>query len=170
MGSEATKLETSVRQIEEAIWLFFEERDEVAIYTLAAAAHQVAHDLANNVGGRSFLGGGVSDSWASGIRIPANFAKHADRDPGPDATMVFPLDVSGLFILDTIRTLVVEIGWELSLTCLAFVHYYQTHHPELFSGVDSNDLPDFAAEFPVVREKEFWLEILCDEVGPRGAT
>ncbi len=86
---QITKLEAAVRQLDTAIQLFFEDRDPVAVCTLAAAAGRVFSDLVEH-----HL---PNQSWRSTIvtalphisrreiyftmdRTP-NFLKHADQDP-----------------------------------------------------------------------------------------
>jgi hypothetical protein len=82
------KLDVARRQIVEAIRLFFERRDPIAIHTLAAAAHQVLVDLAHRNGkARSILKGAKGSVLAEdaeylrSINFPFNYFKHADRDP-----------------------------------------------------------------------------------------
>ena len=167
MQTEVSKREASVRQVEEAVWLYFEERDEVAIYTLAFAAHQIAHDLAKHAGRSSFLGKrGDGHDLLGVVKLPANFAKHANRDPSE--TMSYPLEIAALIILDTIRTLVGELNWEPSFCAMAFFHYFACNHPEIVSGPSGTDIQEFA-EFPVSKEKGLWLAVLRDHLGPRGA-
>ena len=156
-----------VRQIEEAIWLYFEERDEVAIYTLAFAAHGVARDLAKHGGGTSFLGHPNDEHDLLGaVKLKANFAKHAVRDPAE--AMTYPVEIAALIILDTIRTLVAELIWAPSFCAMAFFNYFACNHPEIVSGPEGEAIKKLA-EFPVSKEKGLWLAVLRDHLGPGSA-
>jgi hypothetical protein len=50
-----TKLDAARRQLGIAISLWFQDGDEVAIHTLACAAHQIIHDINRHRGGRDLL-------------------------------------------------------------------------------------------------------------------
>jgi len=82
-----TKIEAARRQLGTAIDLWFDERDPISIHTLIAAAYQVICDLLRHRGLPDFL---YANPWirperradyARAVRAPANFIKHADRDP-----------------------------------------------------------------------------------------
>ena len=84
-----TKLEAAERQINEAIRLFFERRDIVAVHTLAAASDQVLSDLcvANGIESQlrhyaDFIRDEARPEWFRLLRQAENFFKHANRDPG----------------------------------------------------------------------------------------
>jgi hypothetical protein len=75
------------RQLRTAIRLFFERRDVVPIYTLAAASQELLRDLLRPLG----KGSVTKDShlvrperkkeFLEVLNRPQNFFKHADRDP-----------------------------------------------------------------------------------------
>lgn len=48
-----TKIEAASRQLREAILLFFEERDAIAIHTIVASAHQILSDVGKRKGVQS---------------------------------------------------------------------------------------------------------------------
>jgi hypothetical protein len=81
------KVDIASRQIREAIRLFFERRDEIAIYTIVASSHQILVDLGNSMGVTSFVKNTAAlrkeevQSFLKTINYPYNFFKHADRDP-----------------------------------------------------------------------------------------
>ena len=50
-----TKLEAARRQLRVAISLWFQDGDEVAIHTLACAAHEIINDINKHRGGEDLL-------------------------------------------------------------------------------------------------------------------
>src|SRR5882672_9854617 len=97
-----TKLDAARRQLDEAIRMFFERRDTVAIHTLASAASQVLADIGKNRGiyGWTRNKGIVKperwDEFRAVITHFENFFKHADKDP--NATCDFRPGMTSLFI------------------------------------------------------------------------
>jgi len=90
-----SKVEAAERQLKEAIRLFFEKRDSVAIHTLVCSSHQVLYDLCKKRGILSL----IKDSpyikeekrkeVHSMLNKPWNFFKHADKD-GHDILDFYP--------------------------------------------------------------------------------
>ncbi len=83
-----TKLEAAERHLRVAIRLFFEDRDLVAVHTLAAAALDLLRGLARRHGvGSSFLKDNPlvrpekKQELARLVNEAQNFFKHADHDP-----------------------------------------------------------------------------------------
>lgn len=83
-----TKLDAGRRQLATAIDLWFHDKDEIAIHTLAAAAYEVIHDATKHYGRTQdliFDAIVVKDEFRkefnAALKMPANFFKHADRDP-----------------------------------------------------------------------------------------
>jgi len=99
-----SKLDVARCQMNEAIHLFFEQRDPIAIHTLAAAAAQVLYDLCkargieNLLRNTKLIRADKRKYWNQQIKALENFCKHADRDP--DATHEFRLDVVETMIFD----------------------------------------------------------------------
>jgi hypothetical protein len=84
-----SKLSAARRQLDCAIELWFLDKDDVSIQTLAAAAYQIIHDLNQKKGGvRDLLYDSVvvkdeyRTMWVTTIKESVNFFKHADNDPG----------------------------------------------------------------------------------------
>jgi hypothetical protein len=82
-----SKLDSAMRQVDEAIYLFFGKRDVVAIHTLASAAYQVVTDICKHRGIARELEDstileefGVKKELLAAVRKPQNFFKHADKD------------------------------------------------------------------------------------------
>jgi hypothetical protein len=105
---KVSKTDAAKRQIETAIRLWFFSGDPVAIHTLAAAAHQILHDLGKKRGVSTILRDlpGIRPERKKELRALVsryeNFFKHADRDP--DALLEFNPDATELFILDAVFT------------------------------------------------------------------
>jgi hypothetical protein len=83
-----SKIEAARRQLDSAIELWFLDKDEVSVHTLAAAAYQLVHDLKEHKGlARELLyeSAMIKDEyrkqWIKVIKKPMNFFKHADNDP-----------------------------------------------------------------------------------------
>ena len=86
--TKINKLEGAQKQIDAAIRMLFRNEDPVAIYPLAAASWQVLRDLARAQGEsqieqafEQIIGPETTNDLWRKIREPANFLKHADRDP-----------------------------------------------------------------------------------------
>src|SRR5438045_2665233 len=84
-----SKLDAARRQLQTAISLWFNDGDPVAIHTLAAAAYEIIHAVSatRDPNRRDLLFDSLvvkdeyrreANAW---FRGPANFFKHADRDP-----------------------------------------------------------------------------------------
>ena len=101
-----TKLDAAERQLREAIRLFLEGRDPLAIHTLASAAAQITADLLKAKGVPSLVRSGAmvkAERRAEvmrTIREPENFLKHADNDPA--GVLLFNPDASPFFIFAAI--------------------------------------------------------------------
>ena len=82
------KLDAAQRQLAQAICLFFDRGDQVAVHTLSTAAYQILSDICGHRGiereiedSKILEEMGVKKSVIDGMRKPQNFFKHADRDP-----------------------------------------------------------------------------------------
>ncbi|MBI5675463.1 MAG: hypothetical protein HZC48_06535 [Nitrospirae bacterium] len=135
-----TKLNASLRQLETAVILWFNDADAISVHTLASAAYQILYDLNKHQNGPPLL----PDLPASNIIRPesrkevkramrewANFMKHADKDPSAIAsfnpnTNEFLL----LYAIETYSTLTRDI--RPILQC--FRAWFAIIHPDLFSG------------------------------------
>jgi hypothetical protein len=82
-----SKVSAARRQLDSAIELWFLDKDEVCIQTLAAAAYQIIHDINQKKGGTRDLlydSAVIKDEyrsmWVAIIKKPVNFFKHANND------------------------------------------------------------------------------------------
>jgi hypothetical protein len=131
-----TKLEAARRQLRVAIFLWFQDADEVAVHTLAGAAHQIIHDINQKKGGPDLL----FDSsifkdehrkeavrW---LKRDANFFKHADNDP--DGVTEFVPKLTEVFIIMSLGGIEV-LGLKFDPVEAAFNHWYLIRHPEFLT-------------------------------------
>lgn len=85
-----SKLDAAQRQLHQAIRLFFENADLVAVHTLAAAAHGIIVDTAKHQGKfhiATLVKPDHQKMFRDTVHKAQNFFKHADKDP--DAKIEF---------------------------------------------------------------------------------
>lgn len=136
MNQKIPKLEGAERQLSEAITLYFERRDPVAIHTLSAAAHQVIYDLALKKGIKaSLLKDGLyirpekKKEVSRKVAAAENFLKHADKDP--DAVLEFNPGTTVYFIVDAIQLHNQVAGKYLPSGQIFLIHFLQKN-PDVF--------------------------------------
>ena len=103
-----TKLQAAERQLNESIQLFFENRDPLAIHTLASASHEILYQLGKNKGVKGILKnpdlGLIKDGrwkeWCTFLNKNYNFLKHARCDP--KEVIEFPSESNVFRILDCV--------------------------------------------------------------------
>jgi hypothetical protein len=88
-----SKIDAAKRQLHVAIELWFREADIVSTHTLARAAYDIIHDLNVHSGmpldllyNSDQIKEEHQTEWATKLRDPGNFAKHAKRDPASEMT------------------------------------------------------------------------------------
>lgn len=165
-----TKEEAAKRQLSEAIRLFFERRDPVAVHTLTCAALQVLADLGRNKGADSFLKGAAlvreekKKEWFSLMSRAQNFFKHADKDP--EDTLEFHPAATPFFIHDAVM-LEKKVTGASSPACLAFNAWFCLSYPDLMldgpekqsylnllnGGADPRDFPQFLKLIDVIADQ-----------------
>jgi hypothetical protein len=129
-----TKLDVAKRELREAIWLLFHERDAVAVHILAAAAHQILGDLAQQQGMETirnspYLRAGKGKQWITALNYPQNYLKHADRDP--DAILEFNTELPHFFIVDAIQLYKQLTRGPLFLEGALYLIWFAAKYPEL---------------------------------------
>ncbi len=133
-----TKLDAIRRQLRAAIQLFFEQRDNVPTYTLAAAVQELLRDLLRPRGQGSFS---KDSDWIRPERRkdflelmnrPQNFFKHADRDPG--AVLEFNPKTLEYVLLDCALMYQAYTGRGLREGWVFFVWFSSTYPDLLVSG------------------------------------
>ena len=155
-----TKIEAAQRQLQQAILLFFERRDIVAVHTLACAALQVFADVGRTKGLDSFIKNPPyireekKKEWISVMHRAQNFFKHADKDP--DETLMFHAAATPLFIYDAMMLQVQLVG-DADSACKTFITWFRLSSPDLLvegpekdayvkvlkQGTDPNDFAQF---------------------------
>ena len=135
------KDEAATRQLDVAIELFFENRDILAVFTVANAASVIFADLValrNPKIGWDRLGseanGLALGQWFAAIRRTPNFLKHARNDP--DAFVeIKPQDVDHiLFIACLNHGSLLDRGQAISVTQSVFQLWYLSWYAELLIG------------------------------------
>jgi hypothetical protein len=165
MSLKLTKLEVARRQLATAIELWFYEKDQVSIHTLAAAAYEVIHSVSKKHGRKIDL---LFDSicvrdeyrreFRQALNKPANFFKHADKDS--DGTIEFNPVVSEPFIIFAILGLN-AIGIHGNKHELAFWAWLCLRRPELLTQVGKEAITekipiDVLAEINTVSKGDFF--------------
>lgn len=161
-----TKLEGASRHLDEAIKLFFEDRDPLVIHTLAAAAQGTLRDIAKATGAERLsilhdhpdIPEDRRKDWINALNAPRNFFKHADKDP--QGTLEF--DES-----DNIDTLLdaVLLYWTVSDEHLSsanvFMGWFTTKHPKMRNAVSGNQIGEYAVRNNISPEdKAAFLELI----------
>mgnify|MGYP000011017601 CR=1 FL=1 len=134
-----TKIEVARRQLRTAIELWFYGGDPIAIHSLAAASHQVVHDLNVKNGGPNLMfdTAYIEDEYRKefifNIKHASNFMKHADRPKdSAEMTLEFRPESNRDFILSTIIGLG-YIGEKLGTAEIAFERWHTFNNPNLMS-------------------------------------
>jgi hypothetical protein len=133
-----SKLDAARRQLQAAIALWFNGGDPVAVHTLACAAYEIIHavSLKRNPGRRDLLFDSlvVKDEhrrdFNTLVKNPANFFKHADRDP--DSVIEFKPILTELFFMYSIMG-VKFCGECHNLGETAFMTWLHVHKPQFLT-------------------------------------
>ena len=133
MHSEVvTKIDAAVRQLNCAVELFFEDGDPIPIHTLACAAHQIVHDINRAQGGPELIfdatrkAGSDKKKLIVGLRLHANYFKHADVDSCPNCGIRFSPKVTEV-IIDSAIVGLCQLKQKLDATVSAYITYMQSH-------------------------------------------
>jgi hypothetical protein len=155
-----TKLEAARRQLRVAISLWFQGGDEVAVHTLACAAHQIIHDINQKRGGRDLLFDSLvfrdeyrkeANQW---LRADMNFFKHADKDP--EGTIEFSPKKTDLFLMMSLMGLE-GFGLRHDSTCGAYIVWFTIHHPEFLTDKGRERVTiDQRQQFAGIHPREFF--------------
>jgi hypothetical protein len=133
-----TKLSAAKRTLAEAIRLFFEGRDEVAIHSLAAAAHGILLDIARHrklefkgvLHEHPSLKPELKNAWRNFLNAPRNFFKHADQDP--EGQLDFDGILNEILLLDAVA-LAATIPIDTPPEALVFAAWFEIAYPS-YSG------------------------------------
>lgn len=133
---EISKLDAARRQLDCALELWFHDKDEVSIHTLASAAYQIVHDI--NVANGSprdliydtfWIKDEYRREFVNMIKKPANFFKHADNDPDPTESIEFAPEMSMAFLMCVYEELR-HLGSKLTHIQIAYLMWLALQNPE----------------------------------------
>jgi|SRR3990172_4070823 len=135
------KYEAARRQIDVAIRMLFSKEDPVAILTLAVAGLRILRDIADKRGDAEFherlkkiiIPGKEKEFWQT-INIPANFLKHADRDP--DAILNNVEDNASDWILFMACLYYRDLGHQLTPEMSALTTWHIALYPDIIISDD----------------------------------
>lgn len=134
-----TKIEVARRQLRTAIEMWFYDGDPISIHALAAASHQVVHDLNSKNGGpnlmldTTYIKEEYRKKFMANIKHASNFMKHADRpNDSPGLTLEFRPESNRDFMAFTIIGLG-YLGEKLGSTEIAFERWQTFNDPNLMS-------------------------------------
>ena len=129
-----TKLDVVQRQLRTAIDMFFEERDAVSTYTIAAAVEGVLGDILKRKGiahpfrESDWIKEGKEKEFNDFLNAPQNFFKHSDRDP--DGVLDFPILAVDYLIFTCVVLYQLHTGRVLREGWIFFA-WFGTHHPSI---------------------------------------
>lgn len=127
-----SKLDAARRQLDCAIELWFAGKDDVSIHTLAAAAHQIIHDINKKKGGKELFFDSIviKDEYRSKVvalvKRNMNFFKHADKD-AEGITEFFPMGSTLFMLFSTIG--LQQLGERLNDVEDNFLLWLALHYP-----------------------------------------
>jgi hypothetical protein len=140
-GVLITRIDAALRQLNEAIRMFFEGRDDVAIHTLAGAASGVLHDLAGQEGVTTWLDqiNAISTKddveWREkALRQCQNFFKHADAEGQTRGdTIEYSLGETVCILMAAVYA-ANALGVPPTAEYIVFAGWAFIQYPELMSG------------------------------------
>lgn len=164
-----SKLDAARRQLDCAVELWFAEKDEVSIHTLAAAAHQIIHDINKKRGVADLFFDSIvirdeyRAEFVALVKRDMNFFKHADKDV-EGITEFVPLG-SILFMLFSAVGLQ-QLGERLNDVEDIFILWLAFHHP---NWINEAYRKTFEQAVPVqhlddilgLSKQEFFTGFLC---------
>lgn len=130
-----SKMGAALAQLDEAIFMYFNQRDPLATHTLVAAAYQILSDLHGpgfvERSLRQYVEPDEAQKVIAGIRNSQNFLKHADRDP--DSILDFDPAVTEYLLLECLFIYVEHVDSSPKLTpnMKAYENWFVVHHPEI---------------------------------------
>lgn len=141
-----TKMDVVHRQLRMAIRLWFDEGDPICIHTLAAAAHQIIHDINIARKGPPLLfdsktiAKGERQKFVQGVKFDQSFFKHGDRGKAGQAKdNLFHPDSNLLFIFASLMGLQ-NLGEPLDDHCVAFLAWIACYGAEAMSNAGQDAL------------------------------
>jgi len=163
MKTKITKLDAAARQLNAAIAMWFRDEDLIAVHTLAAAAHQIVHDIVQQRGGPDLIFNSLTikdeyrKEYVNLMKSPQNFFKHADKDQHGE--IEFHHVMPEFFIMMTLVGLeFLKVPYDAPRA--AFSHWFMIHNPEILTEkgrLQHAKLPPGAADFIRSTPKSLFL-------------
>lgn len=159
-----TKLDCARRQFEAAITGNFSEGDPVCVWTLAAAAHQIVHGIADKKHGQKspmiftdeYMGPTAYAAFKKQFLYVENFFKHAREEPEPDLELTFKPRAVEFYILDGLD-LFKTIGGHWSDPMLVLRLWMHASYPGLFpTATDEVFAKDAPVDLRKLSKQEFF--------------
>ena len=131
-----SKLSAARRQLDCATELCFLDGDAVSIHTLAAAAHQIIHDINKKNGGPPLIFDSVvirderREEFIARLKKDMVFFKHAERDPD-GITEFVPLGSIMFMLMTTVG--LQHLGETLNDIEITFHMWLTIHYPQWIS-------------------------------------
>jgi hypothetical protein len=132
------KVEAARRQIDAAIRMLFSNEDPVAVHTVAMASLRIVRDLAAkrddgyiNKIVKTIIKPGMEKEFWRLFQIPANFFKHADRDPDGLLENIDEKANEGVIFLAC--SFYQDLGHQYTPEMMTLVAWYMALHPEIIS-------------------------------------
>lgn len=129
-----TKLDAGISQLKEAIYLFFECRDPIAVHTVAGSASNLLFNLGEHekvdspVRGNPHVREDKKRLWIKKINDAQSFFKHANRDP--DTEFEFDPWITEILIFEGCF-LVEALTGEMFPEAKLFTIWFSVKYPEL---------------------------------------
>jgi hypothetical protein len=130
------KTEAARRQINVAIRLLFSNEDPVAIHTLVASALRILRDLCGKRKDtvmdkivKSVIRPGMEKKFWGMINTPANFLKHADRDPDQILDNIHE-EVNDVLLFMACMYYQ-DLGFQYTPEMMALISWYMAIHPDV---------------------------------------
>ncbi|MDD2774219.1 MAG: hypothetical protein PHP45_11060 [Elusimicrobiales bacterium] len=163
-----TKSDAAIRQLEEAIILFFEDRDAISIHTLATASHQILRDIDSTCSFLDILERDcVKDEFRKNVRDDytrkaQNFFKHADKDK--NATIAFKPAFTEFLIFDA-TLMWLYAGGAKSIKLTAFLLWFSAKYPPVANVMVKK--PELASMLKkhknITQRKDYFLRIIHEK-------
>ena len=147
-----SKTDAAKRQLETAIRLWFFSQDPISVHTLAAAAHQVLHDLGAARGTPTILRGlgAIPDKYKErvykAVSSYENFFKHGTRDP--NKILNFNPDVTEAFLLDSVIMYMNLTNEDVPMLSI-FKAWMFLKHPQFFNPADVEKVKNIFSAAPI---------------------
>ena len=161
-----SKVESAKRHLVEAIKLFFEERDSLAIHTLAAAAQGTLRDIARVSGAErlsilhdhSDIAPEHKRNWINALNAPRDFFKHGENDP--NGILEFHKSDNVMVLLDAVL-LYWTVANESFSAANVFMGWFTTKNPEMRKALSDNTIGDYCVRNNIsADDKSRFLELI----------